>query len=95
MKVYEERFAEDRTSLPVKLFLSVGALEESIAQPYVSDLYKMKARLESRAYDDFELTVQLFENCNHCASLVPMFQFGMMAQFGVKAVRPGRMPPAD
>jgi hypothetical protein len=75
---YEERFAEDRTSLPVKLFLSAGELEESINQPYVSNLYKFKARLQSRNYADFELTSQIFENCNHCAAIAPMFQFGLM-----------------
>jgi predicted alpha/beta superfamily hydrolase len=75
---YEERFAEDRTSLPVKLFLSAGELEESIKQPYVSNLYKFKARLQSRNYADFELTSQIFENCNHSAAIAPMFQFGLM-----------------
>jgi predicted alpha/beta superfamily hydrolase len=75
---YEERFAEDRTSLPVKLFLSAGGLEESITEPYVSNLYKFKARLLSRNYTDFELTSQIFEKCNHCAAIAPMFQFGMM-----------------
>lgn len=86
---YEERFAEDRTSLPVKLFLSAGALEESVAKPYVSDLFKLKARLEDRSYEDFALTVKLFEGCNHCAAIAPMFQFGMMAMM------PGRIPPSD
>ena len=75
---YEERFAENRTSLPVKLFLSAGGLEESIAEPYVSNLYKFKARLQSRNYTDFELTSKIFERCNHCAAIAPMFQFGMM-----------------
>jgi len=75
---YEERFAEGRTSLPVKLFLSAGGLEESIERPYISNLYKFKARLQSRNYADFELTSQIFEKCNHCAAIAPMFQFGMM-----------------
>jgi predicted alpha/beta superfamily hydrolase len=75
---YEERFAEGRTSLPVKLFLSGGGLEESIERPYISNLYKFKARLQSRNYADFELTSQIFEKCNHCAAIAPMFQFGMM-----------------
>jgi len=75
----EEDFSKRRKSLPVKLFLSAGAQEESIPKPYVSDLYKLISRLESRAYEDFELTSQIFENCNHCAAIAPMFQFGMMA----------------
>ena len=75
---YEEQFSKDRESLPVKLFLSAGELEESVNQPYVSNLYKFKARLQSRNYADFELTSQIFEKCNHCAAIAPMFQFGLM-----------------
>jgi predicted alpha/beta superfamily hydrolase len=75
----EEDFSKDRKSLPVKLYLSAGALEESVPKPRVSDLYKLKSLFESRAYEDFELTFQIFDNCNHCAASAPMFQFGMMA----------------
>jgi predicted alpha/beta superfamily hydrolase len=75
---YEDQFSKDRESLPVKLFLSAGELEESIKKPFVSNLYKFKARLQSRNYADFELTSQIFENCNHCAVVAPMFQFGLM-----------------
>jgi predicted alpha/beta superfamily hydrolase len=75
---YEDQFSKDRESLPVKLFLSAGELEESIKKPFVSNLYKFKAQLQSRNYADFELTSQIFENCNHCAVVAPMFQFGLM-----------------
>jgi len=75
---YEEQFSKDRESLPVKLFLSAGELEESINQPYVSNLYKFIARLQSRNYTDFKLTSQIFEKCNHFAAIAPMFHFGMM-----------------
>lgn len=75
---YEEQFSKERESLPVKLYLSAGELEESIKSPYVSSLYKLKSRLQSRSYADFKLTSQIFENCNHCAAIAPMFQFGMM-----------------
>ena len=75
---YEDQFSKDRESLPVKLFLSAGELEESIKKPFVSNLYKFKAQLQSRNFADFELTSQIFENCNHCAVVAPMFQFGLM-----------------
>lgn len=76
---YEEEYSMGRRSLPVKLFLSVGAMEESPGRPMVSDLYRLRARLESREYEGLELTFRVFEECNHCAAIAPMFQFGMMA----------------
>jgi predicted alpha/beta superfamily hydrolase len=76
---YESKFAKTHKSLPVKLYLGVGDLEETIEVPAVSSMIQLAAHLESRKYQGFSLTKQIVDNCGHCASTAPTFQAGLQA----------------
>lgn len=76
---YESRFAKTRKSLPVKLYLGVGELEESAESRMVSHTIQFAASLESRKYKGFSLIKQTVSNCDHCAFTAPTFQAGLQA----------------
>lgn len=76
---YERRFAKTNKSLPVKLYLGVGELEEDPESCMVSNVIQLAACLESRKYKGISLTRQIMGNCDHCASSVRTFQAGLQA----------------
>lgn len=76
---YEAVFAEHHTSLPVKLYLGVGSLEEDIDYPMVSDFFQFVVRLESRNYAGLVLTKQIVENCDHRGFTAITFGAGLQA----------------
>jgi len=76
---YESQFAKTHKTLPVKLYLGVGKLEESAESQMVSNMIQFAALLESRRYKDFSLIKQIVDNCDHCATTAPTFQAGLQA----------------
>ena len=60
---YEEEFARDHSELPVKLFLSVGRLEEEQYPEarMISNLEEFHANLESRSYGGLEMEMVIME----------------------------------
>ena len=76
---YESRFAKINKTLPVKLYLGVGELEEDVEYRTVSNVIQLAAHLESRKYQGFSLTKQIVDNYDHCASTAPTFQAGLQA----------------
>jgi len=76
---YESRFAKKNKSLPVKLYIGVGELEEDTESLMVSNVIQFASRLESRKYRGFSLTKQIMDNCDHCAFTAPTFQAGLQA----------------
>jgi predicted alpha/beta superfamily hydrolase len=75
----ERRFAKTNKTLPVKLYLGVGELEEHEESRMVSNVIQLAARLESRKYKGFSLTKHIADNCDHCASIARTFQAGLQA----------------
>ncbi len=76
---YESRFAKTHKTLPVKLYLGVGELEEDAESHMVSNTIQFAACLESRKYKGFSLIKQTVSNCDHCAFTAPTFQAGLQA----------------
>jgi hypothetical protein len=76
---YESRFAKTHKTLPVKLYLGVGDLEEGVQSQMVSNTIQFAACLESRKYRGFSLIKQIVDNCDHCAFTAPTFQAGLQA----------------
>jgi predicted alpha/beta superfamily hydrolase len=76
---YESRFAKTHKTLPVKLYLGVGDLEEGTESHMVSNTIQFAARMKNRNYKGFSLTKQTVDNCGHCASPAPTFQAGLQA----------------
>lgn len=58
----EQNFAEAHTDLPVKLFLSAGALED---EEMIADVKRMETLLRSRNYPNLDLQSQVFEDETH------------------------------
>ena len=80
---YEEEFANEHADLPVKLFLSVGALEEKadISSGYVSNLEELHRRLEDRNYAGLDMEMVIFEDETHSSVLPGAFSKGLLTVF--------------
>jgi len=74
----EDKYAQKKNDLPVKLYLCVGQKEEGKESGMVSNLFRLSALLESRGYNSLTIKNQVFENLNHCESAAPGIQFGLM-----------------
>ena len=66
----EEEFAERSKELPVKLYLSVGALEEDLLNNMVSNLVELSDVFETRGYSGFSLVMEIIDGENH-SSVIP------------------------
>jgi len=66
----EEEFAGRSKELPVKLYLSVGALEEDLVDNMVSNLVELSDVLETRDYSGFTLVLEIIDGENH-SSVIP------------------------
>jgi len=66
----EEEFAERSKELPVRLYLSAGALEEDLLYNMVTNLEEFSDVLESRDYLGFSLITEIIEGENHF-SVIP------------------------
>ena len=78
---YEEEFARDHSELPVKLFLSVGGLEEDPSMKMVSNLEEFHENLESRNYDGLEMEMIIFEGETHVSVLPGAYSRGFRTVF--------------
>ena len=80
---YEEQFANEHADLPVRLFLSVGALEEKadISSRYVSNLEELHRRLEARNYAGLDMEMVIFEDETHSSVLPGAFSKGLLTVF--------------
>jgi len=79
-QAYDEQLARQQKSLPVRAFISVGALEED-QLPYFHQFTKA---LKGRGYDDFRLETKVFEGVNHgsCAPLA--YYYGLQALYAAR-----------
>jgi predicted alpha/beta superfamily hydrolase len=80
---YEENFARDHSELPVRLFLSVGELEEEQfpGARMVSNLEEFHANLESRNYDGLEIEMVIMEDETHGSVISGAFSRGFRVVF--------------
>ena len=68
--IVEEDYAEVSKELPVKLYLSAGALEDDLVYNMVTNLEEFSDVLETRDYLGFSLITEIIEGENHY-SVVP------------------------
>lgn len=73
---YEQKYAEQNDSLPVRMNLSFG--ERELNEEELSRFNSFISVLESRQYIRFTLTHQIIANCTHCAVVAPAFQAGLV-----------------
>lgn len=78
---YESKFAEDRSQLPVKLFLSVGKLEEDSESHRDSSLYQFTALLKSRNYESLEMEMVTFDKETHWSVTAASLSRGLRTVF--------------
>ena len=76
----EEAIASGVKDLPIKLFLSVGALEEEHAMR--SNVERMNAILRKRNYPGLELTTHIFPDETHHSVIGATLSRGLRAVFG-------------
>ena len=62
----EEAFAASHTDLRVRLFMTVGALEDSTTK---NDMVRMSSRLQSRGYRGLHLRTTVFEDETHASCM--------------------------
>jgi len=77
MFTLESGYAKKHKSLPAKIYLSAGELEEDADTTVLTDMLRFAALLESRKYKGFSLTKQVFLDNNHCEVPAPAFQAGL------------------
>jgi uncharacterized protein len=73
----EERYAKDHKTLKARAYLSMGEYEEDVKHSMLSSMLRFVAMLESRSYEAFALTQQIFMGLNHCEVIAPGFQAGL------------------
>lgn len=80
---YEEEFARKHSELPVKLFLSVGELEEKEWPDarLVSNLQELHRRLEARNYDGLEMEMVVMKDETHSSVFPGAFTKGLKTVF--------------
>ncbi len=76
---YEQKYAEQHDSLPVRMYLSSG--ERELNEEELARFNSFIGVLESRQYAGFTLTYQIIANCTHCAVVPPAFQAGLVSVF--------------
>jgi predicted alpha/beta superfamily hydrolase len=77
---YEQEYAAKHPDLPVKLYLSVGTLDEDLTEKNASSLFRFQAILKSRNYPGLDLKFEVFEDETHGSAA------GRTASRGLRAV---------
>jgi len=80
---YEEEFAREHSGLPVKLFLSVGELEEQEwpGIGMVSNVQDLHKKLEDRNYAGLEMQMVILEDETHSSVFPGAFTKGLKTVF--------------
>jgi predicted alpha/beta superfamily hydrolase len=73
----ESEYAQEHIELLAQLFVSAGELEEDVDTTDLTDMYRFAAILESRKYEGFALTKQVFPDNDHCEVVAPALQAGL------------------
>jgi predicted alpha/beta superfamily hydrolase len=78
---FEREFATEHADLPVRLFLSVGELEEEPTERYVSNLKEFHEALEDRNYAGLEMEMVVMENETHESGFPDALSKGLRSVF--------------
>jgi len=82
----EDAYAASTPSLPARVFLSVGALEETTSGfPMTSDMKAFGERLKARHYQGLEIETQIFDGDDHVSVVGAAFSHGLRAIYGAPA----------
>lgn len=75
----EDEYAVKHKTLPAKVYLSAGELEQDAAadDQTLSNMQRFAAILDSRKYEGFSLTKQVIPDYNHFELAAPAFQAGL------------------
>jgi predicted alpha/beta superfamily hydrolase len=75
----EKDFASKRSALPLKLFLSMGELENDEDDEYGSfnGMQRLIEQLESRRYEQLKMKIRIFEDEDHCTVIAPSLAAGL------------------
>lgn len=74
---HEEEFSKRHKSLPAKVYLSVGELEEFLDDPMATNMIRFGTLLKSRNYKDLSLIQRFFNGENHCEVFAPALHAGL------------------
>ena len=77
----ESTFHESHDSLPGRVFLAIGLLEESDSYPMVSDLEDFLAVLEERDYSGLEFESMFFPDETHNSVIAPTISRGLRSVY--------------
>jgi predicted alpha/beta superfamily hydrolase len=77
--IIEEDYAEGSQELPVKLYLSVGSLEEDLVYSMISNIERFSDQLKYRDYSGFSLITEIFEGENHSSVILFSISKGIRA----------------
>ncbi|VUD41644.1 Ferri-bacillibactin esterase BesA [Thalassocella blandensis] len=78
----EQRYASQNASLNAKVFLAVGALEESpedVRFAMISNVEKLAATLQQRQYQELTLSTRIFANEHHMSVIPAQISYGLRA----------------
>ena len=81
---YEKNYAEKKPRLPIKLFMTVGELEE------VSGFQKFVAHLKARKYKGLSLQTKILENTGHSGTKAEGYTRGLQAVFARPSLKLSR-----
>lgn len=78
----EKMYAEKNTSLPVKLFMAQGELEEGVTQ-----FQKLVNHLKSRKYKDFSMQTRIVEHMGHSGGKAEGYTRGLQFVFARPSIK--------
>ncbi len=85
---YESNYAANHDDLPARVFMSVGAREESddpLIEPsfrFVTNVKTLAQTLQERRYPSLQLTTHVFEDETHVSVIPATFNRGLRVVFG-------------
>ena len=79
---YEQEDSARQADLPVKLYLSVGALDEDLTERNASRLFRFHAILKNRNYPGLDMKFEVFDDETHMSAIGPTASQGLRAVFG-------------
>lgn len=78
---YEEEYAAQQADLPIKLYLSVGTLDEDVLGGMASKLFRFHTILKSRNYPGLDMKFEVFDGETHATAVAPTISRGLRAVF--------------